>query len=403
MNKGIILGQYFTDNYLLKNIVVSLCRNNGMFLEPSAGAGHLVSALESYSNCNITAIELDSSVKYIANTKPTYMDFFDLSVANKFDTVFGNPPFVKFRNINKNTIDKINSGSKLVSCNLFYYFIWKSFFHLNEGGEIVFIVPREFLNSSRAGVLRELLYRYGTITDIYDFGETNFFRNAAPNVIIFRYEKDNLTHKTNYFNFSVVQEQFINSNFVFSSIDFNGHVSLGDFFDVKVGLVTGCNKIFERSSKFSIPTICSDYKRTGIKKDIIFLDKFSLDEVKSNDPDLFDYMISNKEELISRKIKKFDESNWYCYGAVRNLECMEGFGKVIYVNSKTRDQKPFFVDDIGYFDGSMLCLIPKIELDLKEWCNILNNSKDEFERQNMYTNNKYSFTVGSLLNLKLLT
>jgi adenine-specific DNA-methyltransferase len=402
MNKSIILGQYFTDNYLLKNIVVSLCRNNGKFLEPSAGAGHLVSALESRINCNITAIEIDHSVEYIANTKPTNMDFFDLSVANKFDTVFGNPPFVKFRNISKDTLSKINSGSKLISCNLFYYFIWKSFFHLNYGGEIVFIVPREFLNSSRAEALREILYKHGTITDIYDFGETNFFRNAAPNIIIFRYEKDNLTHKTNYFNFSVVQEQFINSNFVFSSIDFNDHISLGDFFDVKVGLVTGCNRIFERKSKFSIPTICSDYKRTGIKKDIIFLDKFKLDDVKLNDPDLFNYMISNKEELINRKIKKFDDGNWYCYGAVRNLECMEGNGKVIYVNSKTRDQKPFFVDDIGYFDGSMLCLIPKTDLDINKWCDILNNSKREFERQNMYTNNKYSFTVGSLLNLKLL-
>ena len=78
-------------------------------------------------------------------------------------------------------------------------------------------------------------------------------------------------------------------------------------------------------------------------------------------------------------------------------------GQALYVNAKTRKEKPFFIDDIGYFDGSILCLVPKHkDLDLIHWCDKLNSSKKEFKSQNMYVNNKYIFSVRALSDLKLL-
>ena len=45
------------------------------------------------------------------------------------------------------------------------------------------------------------------------------------------------------------------------------------------------------------------------------------------------------------------------------------------MNSKTREKKPFFKEKIGYFDGSVLALIPKEDVDLDEWVNLLNDKK----------------------------
>lgn len=395
------LGQYFTEEAILQSIIASLCKNNGRFLEPSAGAGHLIKAVEHLPKKDLVAIEFDSTIPYIVADSPLYMDFFDFSTTEKFDTIFGNPPFVKFRNISKKVLPKLNNDTNLSSCNLFYYFIEKSYYHLNPGGEIVFVIPREFLNSVRASRLRKLLFDNGTITDLYDFGETKLFKKVAPAVIVFRYEKDNHTHITNYHNSTILSEQLISGNFIYCDANYKKYTSLSKYFNIKVGLVTGCNKIFERSSKFSIPTICSDYNKTHKKKDIIFLDEVSLKDVENSDPELLEYMYKHKKVLKNRKIKQFDDTNWYCYGAVRNLDLMRKTGKAIYVNSKTRDDKPFFVDDINYFDGSMLCLFPKEELDLDKWCDLLNNSKKEFKLQNMYVNNKYIFTVSSLSNFKI--
>ena len=396
------LGQYFTKDIRLQSIVFSLVRNLGSFLEPSSGEGHLVSYFEQRGIKNITSIEYDETIQSMAITQPLYLDFFDYHISNKFDTIFGNPPFVRFRNIDETTKSKLNIDTNLSSCNLFYYFIEKSFYHLNSSGEMIFIVPRELLNSTRAQTLRKLLFDYGTITDIYDFGEAKFFEDAAPNIIIFRYEKDNLSHTTNCYSLKSVIENLIYNNLVYDLDSYDNQSSLSNFFDVKVGLVTGCNEVYERDSKFSIPTICSDYRQTKLKRNIVFVDEYSIEEIRERDEELFQHLIRNKEQLISRRIKKFNESNWFCYGAVRNIDVMRKSGKALYVNSKTRKENPFFVEDLGYFDGSILCLVPKNEeLDLIYWCNKLNTCKKEFKAQNMYVNNKYIFSVRALSDFKV--
>ena len=71
-------------------------------------------------------------------------------------------------------------------------------------------------------------------------------------------------------------------------------------------------------------------------------------------------------------------------------------GECIYVNSKTRNKKPFFKEKIDYFDGSLLALIPKKEINIDEWLYVLNNSEEEFKKQGFIVGNKYQFTQKSL-------
>ena len=73
----------------IKNIIG--LENISEAIEPSCGDGAIASRIP-----NIFAIEFDSSVcpDYAHN-----MDFFDYSIYNKYESIIGNPPYVKYNNI----------------------------------------------------------------------------------------------------------------------------------------------------------------------------------------------------------------------------------------------------------------------------------------------------------------
>lgn len=384
-------GQYFTKNSKLQKKVFDLCKNKGKTLEPSAGVGFLSKYFKDNARPIDISIEIDDSLKLI-DEQIIFMDFFDYSVNNKFNTIVGNPPYVKHQEIEKLS----NIKSSYSSLNLYLYFIEKCFYHLENNGEIVFIIPRDFLTSTRAKNIRKLLFENGTITHIIDYQEEKLFDDADPYVIIIRYEKDNHSHITSYeINGKSKEKEEVFSNGFLKYINKKGFL-LKNYFDIKVGIVSGANSIFQNDELGTIDVICSDYITTGKKKKYIF------DENNNYSNEVWDYLRQNKTALINRKIRNFHENNWFEWGAVRNLSYMKQIGKVIYVNNKTRNEKPFFVNDMGYFDGAILCLIPKteeVEKDIYSWCDILNNSKEEFLEQGFLVGNKYQFTQNSLGNL----
>jgi adenine-specific DNA-methyltransferase len=382
-------GQYFTKNNELKEKLYSLCKNTGNIFEPSAGRGDLVSYFEYKGDPINYAIELDDTI--IEHDSIEVRNFFDVDTNIKFDTIVGNPPYVKQQDVENK--EKINSSYN--SLNLYQYFIEKSFYHLNDEGEIVFIIPREFLSNTRTANIKKMLYYNGTITHIIDYQERRMFDDADPYVVVMRYEKGNFSHKTYYeVNGETTIRNEVYQNGLLKYVSKIGE-PLNKFFDIKVGIVSGANNIFENEYYGNIDVICSDFIRTGRKRRFIF------DENNEYDEDTFNYLLKHKDRLISRSIRNFDEHNWFEWGAIRNIRDMKKEGKCIYVNNKTRYNRPFFVEDIDFFDGSILALIPKtkeIENDIYEWCDKLNNSYDEFFEQGYIVGNKYQFTQKSLSN-----
>ena len=123
------------------------------------------------------------------------MNFFDLPVTEKFSTIIGNPPYVD------NSLFEVNFKTSIkVKANLYIYFIEKCLHHLEENGELIFIVPRDFIKLTSARYINKLLFDNGTITHFYDYGDEKFFKNASPNICIFRYQKSNFSRKTLTFN-----------------------------------------------------------------------------------------------------------------------------------------------------------------------------------------------------------
>ena len=95
-------GQFFTTNDTVQKVLTGLLLNTGELLEPSAGEGHLVSAVEETGKFNITAWELDDSLNKNCETMISYGNFF--SYADKhvehFDSILSNPLLLLIKKLN---------------------------------------------------------------------------------------------------------------------------------------------------------------------------------------------------------------------------------------------------------------------------------------------------------------
>ena len=335
------LGQFFSPESLVNQVVSLIANKKGRLLEPSCGNG----AFQKCLNDNSVFIEIDPNV--ITDKRVLNINFFDYPISEKFDTIIGNPPYVN------NEFFKVTHYTNIiVKANLYLYFIEKCFYHLKENGEMIFIVPRDFIKSTSAKIVNKLLLTHGTITHFFDYGDAKLFKEACPNVCIFRYEKNNFSYKTH--TFSGIKNLFINDGIISFSKEENVK-PLGTFFDVKVGAVSGKDDLFECESGDEF--VYSKTVTTGKLKKMIY---------EHYDISLEPY----KNILINRKIKNFNELNWWSWGRPVNFQ--ENRPR-IYVNCKTRCKNPFFLSPCKKWDGSILALFPKFDLDLEKAVLILNS------------------------------
>lgn len=331
-------------------------------MEPSCGDG----AFRELKSENSVFIEIDKGV--VSDPDVLVMDFFDYSVEEKFDTIIGNPPYVD----NSLFIPRHKTDIK-VQANLYLFFIEKCIRHLKKSGELIFIVPRDFIKLTSAKTVNKLLFKEGTITDFYDYGDERLFDGACPNVCVFRFEKGNYSRRTRTFDGEFL---FVENDGLISFVYKNQKDRLGDFFEIRVGAVSGADKYFENES--GIDFVYSKTRATGKHRKMIYqrYDK-SLDEYK--------------DVLIRRGIKKFDESSWFMWG--RPVDFQEGRPR-LYVNCKTRVKNPFFIDNCERWDGSLLALFPKKEINIKDAVDILNSI--DWNSLGFMTGGRYIFAQKSL-------
>ncbi len=336
------LGQYFTTNLDLQRAVFGFIKNDTkLILEPSVGRGDLVAYVQS-QNPLITfdMYEIDDTIELlpdIDSDRIIFDDFLNQEITQKYYTIIGNPPYVK-----------INKG------NLYIEFIKKCFQLLEEDGELIFIVPSDFLKLTCAvSIINELLDN-GSFTDIYHPHDEKLFQGASIDVLVFRYQKTkDLTCVYNN-----IQTQVNNNN---GMITFGKEscktIPIKEFFNVYVGMVSGKEDIFKNSELGNIEVLTSEQKY----EKYIFLKK-----IPSEESDIWDYLQSHKTTLLNRKIRKFNDTNWYQWGAPRNITIMENSSEelCIYMHNLTRKISIAFIDKIQYFGGNLIMLNPKIALNL---------------------------------------
>jgi len=346
------LGQYFTKNKILTDKMIQLVKNNiDLILEPSFGMGHLINI---FKERNFDAYEIDSSLENIIENKNVdiiYGNFLKKNINKKYHTIIGNPPYVKTKN----------------SLNSYQLFIKKCVSLLEENGELIFIIPSNFITlTSSKEILNDML-KEGSFTDFFFFHNEHLFENASIDVCIFRFQLGIFSDIIDV-NGDIKKCILTDGMITFGNKEDHQTTKLGDIFDIFVGLVSGRETIFKNSEIGNIDILTKKNK----KERYILITKYPCDDKPINS-----YLLNNKQELINRKIRKFNEKNWFEWGALRNIKKMEEYKgrECLYVNCISRNKEICFISKCMYFGGSLLCLVPKIDIDLRVMCDKINSDK----------------------------
>jgi adenine-specific DNA-methyltransferase len=365
-------GQVFTPERVV-SLMLTLRQRRGRVLEPSAGDGAFARHLP-----GCVAIELDAAV---APPGAQVGNFFAYPEREKFASVIGNPPYVRYQDVEDATRALLDTSLFDARSNLFLFFIEKALRHLEPGGELIFIVPRDFIKLTAARKLNARLFSLGTITHWIETGDQRIFDGAVPNCAIFRFELGDFSRRTRW---QVLGDEAWQTR-VFTEME--GQlafpeqglsVPLAALFDVKVGAVSGADPVFTHPDG-NVEFVCSRTRDTGETRRMLY---------NVQHPDLLPY----KPRLLARRIRPFDEGNWWKWG--RNYPMSDA--PRIYVNAKTRRARPFFTHPCRAYDGAVLALFPKHAcMDLGRAVELLNTSVP-WEQLGFVVDGRFLFTQRTL-------
>lgn len=342
------LGQIFTPPAIV-DCMCQLVRNSGRVLEPACGDGAFFRRFP-----GALGIEVDPRH---APPGTEVMNFFELADDELFATIIGNPPYVRYQDISPGTRRLAGKSVLDKRANLYLFFIEKCLRHLEPGGELIFITPRDLLKATSAVPLNRVLFAEGTITDFIDLGDSRLFEKATPNCAIWRFEQGNRSRLTRYATLGLADgaaglarlqwsdRRFIESggHLLFAQHDYP--LRLSDIAFVKVGAVSGADDLYTSNELGNRDFVCSSTVADGLTRRMIWCEP-------GDRP--VEALLPHKERLIARRIRHFDEFNWWQWGR----SYYQSEQTRVYVNGKTRRSRPFFAHDCLNYDGSVLAIFP---------------------------------------------
>lgn len=176
---------------------------------------------------------------------------------------------------------------------------------------------------------------HGTFTHIYHPHNEKMFENAVIDIIIFRYCKNNLLDKNALYNDKLLHITNNNGLITFDKELNENTIMFKDCFDIYVGIVSGKEKVYKHNELGNLSVLNGN---DNIDK-YIYVDNFPTDN-----PLINEHLLKHKHLLMERRIKAFDETNWFKWGATRNMKTVtNNIGKeCIYIYNLTRNQTVAF-------------------------------------------------------------
>ena len=355
------LGQYFTTNTELKEKVFEFILNSpSNILEPSIGQGDLITFItDKIPSITFDMYEIDTKIKLLDKIqidRVIYGDFMKETITKTYETIVGNPPYIRTK-----------------KSNLYIDFTEKCYNLLDNNGELIFIVPSDFLKLTSASKLLNIMMINGTFTHIFHPHNEKMFENASIDIIIFRYCKNNLIEKKVLYNDKLLYITNSNGLITFSEKENNNNVMFQDYFDIYVGLVSGKEEVYKNKELGNTEVLNGEDK---VDK-YIYIENYPCENEKINK-----HLLHHKKELIERKIRKFNENNWFEWGAPRNISAINtNLGKdCIYIYNLTRKTNVSFLGKVNYFGGGLIMLKPKKNCNLSNIVSYINSNtfKDNF-------------------------
>ena len=358
------LGQYFTTNDKLKEKIFDFILNKpSIILEPCIGRGDLISFItDKIPNVVFDMYEIDDEIKLLEKIDRDnifYGDFLKQKIKKKYKTIIGNPPYVRTK-----------------KGNLYIDFTEKCYNLLDDKGELIFITPSDFFKLTSASKLLNTMMQNGTFTHIFHPNNEKLFDKASIDILIFRYIKDSSIEKKVLYNDKLLYTINIDGLITFQKEYNKNMILIKEYFDVYVGIVSGKEDIYKNKELGNIDVLNGCNK---IEK-YIYIEKYPC-----HDEEINKYLLTHKEKLMLRKIKKFNENNWFEWGAPRNIKTIEkNINKdCIYIHNLTRNKNVSFIDKVKYFGGNLIMLLPKKKCDLDKVVSYINS--DSFKKNFIFS------------------
>ncbi|TAL56176.1 MAG: restriction endonuclease [Bacteroidetes bacterium] len=187
-------GQYFTPE-VVADFMIELAdlKSNATILEPSCGEGVFLKLLHKKGFKNLTAFEIDEDLAQ-EYSGVRYESFISAKIEKKFDLIIGNPPYIRWKNLESDLKKELVNNAiwnKYFNslCDYLYIFILKSIELLNENGQLIFICPEYWMNTTHSISLRNYMVSNGYFEEIYHFNETPIFEKVTVSIVIFKFVK----------------------------------------------------------------------------------------------------------------------------------------------------------------------------------------------------------------------
>lgn len=355
-------GQYFTTHLTLKETVFGFILNRpSVILEPSIGRGDLVAFITDKIPSTVTfdMYEIDKTIPLLDTIQKDsiiYGDFMKQTITKKYKTIVGNPPYVRTK-----------------KGNMYIDFTEKCYNLLEDNGELIFIVPSDFLKLTSSAKLLNAMMTSGTFTHIFHPHNERMFENASIDVIVFRYCKNPSIEKKTMYNDAPMYITNSNGLITFREEEHLHNALFQDYFDIYVGLVSGKEEVYKNNAIGNIEVLNGE---DAVDK-YIYIENYPCENERINA-----HLLQHKQVLIERKIRKFNERNWFEWGAPRNINAINtNLDKdCIYIYNLTRKPNVAFLGKVRYFGGGLIMLRPKKTCNLNGIVSYMNSSrfKDNF-------------------------
>ena len=197
------LGQYFTPRLIAEFMVDLISKDhNAQILEPAAGRGVFLDVLAEKGYKNIDAFEIDKHLKNESSVKITYDDFITLKSEKKYDVIIGNPPYVRWKHLNKQTQHNLSTSKNLSGringlMDLLHGFILRSLDSLKEDGELIFITPTFWAETLHASGIRKEMLQIGELETVVLLDEAKIFDGVSSSFLIFKFVRNKKNRKIN--------------------------------------------------------------------------------------------------------------------------------------------------------------------------------------------------------------
>ena len=366
-------GQYFTPE-IVADFMISLANINetSKVLEPSCGKGIFLELLKEKGYKNLSAYELDNEL--IPNKFKNIIkneSFVSTNIDEKFDLIIGNPPYIRWKNLEEELKQELATNhlwNKYFNslCDYSYIFILKSIEHLKENGQLIFITPEYWLNTTHSQTLRNYMLQNGYFEKIYHFNETPIFNNVTVSIIIFKFVKSKnrkpFINLTKYYKNKKLTSSILKSLIKKEEIKFAEHIDITQFKENENWLLTS-NDVKKEMSHFE-----NKCKVNAITKQTLFSSETKFVTIG----DICD--IGNG--LVSGLDKAFQLN-----GEILTETEKQNQLKVV----KAKDLKPFFYENITNYIYLNEIDDEKIIInDYPNYYNKLSKFKDKLEKRYQY-------------------